>query len=128
MTVSPEALRLLDAIEAIEMRSLEWGFTDGSLSEHEASRSPTGSSGDGKGDGDLVEELIDAKLIFELRTSRRRSAHPLALRRDDASARRQPATLSRTSPGRARRRSSPISVSTVGPAASRAATACPPTS
>ena len=36
MPVSPFALKLLDRIEAIEMRSLEWGFTDGSLSEDEA--------------------------------------------------------------------------------------------
>jgi len=36
MTVSRQALALLDLIEAIEMRSLDWGFTGGSLSEDEA--------------------------------------------------------------------------------------------
>ena len=70
MPVSNHALAVLDQIEAIEMRSLEWGFTDGSLSEDEASDlgdqvcEAAGLSGtDGE---DLVEELIDAKLIFEM--------------------------------------------------------------
>ncbi len=70
MPVSPFALKLLDRIEAIEMRSLEWGFTDGSLSEDEAydlgdlvgaATDVTGIEGQ-----DLVEELIEAKLIFEM--------------------------------------------------------------
>lgn len=70
MPVSNHALAVLDRIEAIEMRSLEWGFTDGSLSEEEAFElgdqvcTAVGVSGtDGQ---DLVEELIDAKLIFEI--------------------------------------------------------------
>jgi hypothetical protein len=61
---------MLDRIEAIEMRSLEWGFTDGSLSEDEAIElgdqvcEAAGVAGtDGQ---DLFEELIDAKLIFEM--------------------------------------------------------------
>lgn len=70
MVVSAQALAVLDRIEAIEMRSLEWGFTDGSLSEDE-----TNALGDavvaegsaGRVDGqDLVEELIEAKLVFEM--------------------------------------------------------------
>ena len=70
MPVSANALAVLDRIEAIEMRSLEWGFTDGSLSEDEAyelgdqvceAAGIVGSSGE-----DLVEDLIDAKLIFEM--------------------------------------------------------------
>lgn len=70
MPVSPHALAVLDRIELIEMRSLEWGFTDGALSEDEAFElgdqvcedfSINGTDGQ-----DLVEELIDAKLIFEL--------------------------------------------------------------
>lgn len=70
MPVSVNALALLDHIEAIEMRSLEWGFTDGSLSEDEAfafgdevchKANLTGQDGQ-----DLVEELLDAKLIFEM--------------------------------------------------------------
>ena len=35
MAISLRALDLLDRVEALEMRSLEWGFTDGSLSERE---------------------------------------------------------------------------------------------
>jgi hypothetical protein len=70
MAVSANSLAVLDRIEAIEMRSLEWGFTDGSLSEDEAfmlgdqvcdAGNATGTDGQ-----DLVEELIDAKLIFEM--------------------------------------------------------------
>ena len=70
MPVSANALTVLDRIEAIEMRSLEWGFTNGSLSEDEAfalgdaaceANSVTCTDGQ-----DLVEELIDAKLIFEM--------------------------------------------------------------
>ena len=70
MPISAQALTVLDRIEAIEMRSLEWGFTDGSLSEDEANalgeaviaESPAGTA-DGQ---DLVEELIEGKLIFEM--------------------------------------------------------------
>ena len=59
---------MLDPIEAIEMRSLEWGFTDGSLSEHEAlALADLASDGKGRRAG-LIEELIDAKLIFELQS------------------------------------------------------------
>lgn len=70
MPVSASALAVLDRIEAIEMRSLEWGFTDGSLSEDEAfafgdevcdAASLSGADGQ-----DLVEELLDAKLLFEM--------------------------------------------------------------
>ena len=71
MPVSANALAVLDRIEAIEMRSLEWGYTDGSLSEDEAlvlgdqicDAMPGGSGTDGQ---DLIEELIEAKLLFEL--------------------------------------------------------------
>lgn len=70
MPVSNHALAVLDRIEAIEMRSLEWGFTDGSLSEAEAfdlGDQVCEAAGDSSTDGqDLVEELIDAKLIFEM--------------------------------------------------------------
>ncbi len=71
MTVSRQALAVLDLIEAIEMRSLEWGFTDGSLSEDEAYAlaDRVSNEDDGAGDSeDLIEELIDAKLIFELQS------------------------------------------------------------
>ncbi|GGA00055.1 protein DpdJ [Sphingobium fuliginis] len=70
MPVSNHALAVLDRIEAIEMRSLEWGFTDGSLSEDEAFElgdQVCAAAGVSSTDGqDLVEELIDAKLIFEM--------------------------------------------------------------
>ena len=69
MPLSRPALQLLDRIEAIEMRSLEWGFTDGSLTEDETvALAEAVSAGDNSGgDGeDLVEELIRAKVIFEL--------------------------------------------------------------
>lgn len=69
MSLSRPALRLLDRIEAIEMRSLEWGFTEGSLSEDEAlSLADAVSAADGSGgDGEeLLEELIRARIIFEL--------------------------------------------------------------
>ncbi|MER8778813.1 DEAD/DEAH box helicase [Mesorhizobium sp. M0977] len=70
MPLSVQALAFLDRIEAIEMRSLEWGFTDGSLSEDEAYAlgdtvvvdAPAGWA-DGQ---DLVEELIEARLVFEM--------------------------------------------------------------
>ena len=70
MPLSTNALAVLDRIEAIEMRSLEWGFTDGSLSENEAfalgdavceATGPIGTDGQ-----DLIEELIGAKLVFEM--------------------------------------------------------------
>lgn len=70
MPLSDNALAVLDRIEAIELRSLEWGFTDGSLSETEAFSlgDAVASAADAaEVDGhDLIEELIDAKLIFEM--------------------------------------------------------------
>ena len=71
MVVSQQALALLDLIEAIEMRSLEWGFTDGSLSEDEAFALADCANGEDEriGDGEeLIEELIGTKLIFELQS------------------------------------------------------------
>jgi hypothetical protein len=35
VAISVMALDLLDRVEALEIRSLEWGFADGSLSERE---------------------------------------------------------------------------------------------
>lgn len=70
MSVSANALAVLDRIEAIEMRSLEWGFTDGSLSEDEAyefgDQACAASDSSGIDGQDLIEELIEAKLIFEM--------------------------------------------------------------
>ncbi len=67
MEPTSKALQLLDRIEATEMRSLEWGYTEGSLSEDETFGLADQISGDGRG-YDLVEELIEAKLIFEIRS------------------------------------------------------------
>ncbi|AMS39347.1 protein DpdJ [Aminobacter aminovorans] len=72
MAISRQALAALDLIEAIEMRSLEWGFTEGSLSEDEALMLAVRvcHEDNGAGDGeDIIEELIDAKLIFELQST-----------------------------------------------------------
>ncbi|PYD46395.1 protein DpdJ [Novacetimonas pomaceti] len=65
MPVSINALALLDRIEAIEMASLEWGFTDGSLSEDDALSlaAEVCNIVDGQ---DLIEELIEARLLFEM--------------------------------------------------------------
>jgi hypothetical protein len=68
MALSTNALAVLDALEAVELRSLEWGFTDGSFSEQEAlalaGRAVTAREAD-----DAIEELIDARLLFELRAA-----------------------------------------------------------
>jgi hypothetical protein len=70
MTVSAHALAVLDRIEAIEMRSLEWGFTDGSLSENEAfglgDQVCDAANASGTDGQDLIEELVEAKLVFEM--------------------------------------------------------------
>lgn len=66
MPVSDAARRLLDEIEKIETMSLEWGFADGSLSEDEVLDLAERSCGD-SGAEDVLEELLDAKLIFEFR-------------------------------------------------------------
>lgn len=60
MTLSTNALLLLDRIEALEMRSLAWGFTSGSLDEQEA----IGLLGDFDAE-DALEELLEARLVTE---------------------------------------------------------------
>lgn len=62
MTLSIEALLLLDRIEAIEMRSLAWGFTSGSLAEDEMLE----LIGGGLHAEDALEELLEARLVSEL--------------------------------------------------------------
>jgi hypothetical protein len=69
VTTSRQALALLDLVEAVEMRSLEWGFTDGSLSERETEAFAGLVAGGGVSSDDLVEELIDAKLLLEIPSS-----------------------------------------------------------
>ena len=56
------ALEVLDRIESLELRSLEWGSTDGSLSELEAENLANAVSDKGE---ELLDELVEAKLIFE---------------------------------------------------------------
>ena len=55
--ISNAALKLLDAVETIEMRSLAWGYSEGSLSEAELMA---------LGPPSLVDELTDARLLMEL--------------------------------------------------------------
>ncbi|WP_425985282.1 protein DpdJ [Ensifer sp. R-19] len=72
MALSQQALVVLDIIESVEMRSLEWGFTDGSLSEAELltlMRSRLGGIANADTLDNLVEELIDAKVIIEIHGS-----------------------------------------------------------
>ena len=71
MTVSRQAFAVLDRIEVVEMGSLEWGFTDGSLSEQEAFAivDEVNDKNDAVcGSEEIIEELIDARLIFELQS------------------------------------------------------------
>jgi DEAD/DEAH box helicase len=68
VTVSSAALRLLDAIEKIEIQSLAWGFTDGSLSEDELFELAGKVADGGGGAEDLIEELLDARVMFEHRS------------------------------------------------------------
>jgi hypothetical protein len=57
--ISADSLLLLDRIEALEMRSLAWGFTSGSLTEDEAIELLEG------GAEDALEELLEARLVIE---------------------------------------------------------------
>ncbi|MCZ8323140.1 MAG: protein DpdJ [Novosphingobium sp.] len=59
--VTNSALHILDAVETIEMRSLAWGYSEGSLSEAELMS---------LGSVSAIDELIDARLILELPDSR----------------------------------------------------------
>ena len=63
MRPTQPALEVLDRIESLELRSLEWGSTDGSLSELEAEALANSVSDNGE---ELLEQLIEANLIFEL--------------------------------------------------------------
>ncbi|WP_176559273.1 protein DpdJ [Rubellimicrobium roseum] len=55
-------MALLDQIETLEMRSLRWGFTGGGLTASEASAlCPQADQAE-----DVLEELIDSKLLLEL--------------------------------------------------------------
>jgi hypothetical protein len=65
MPLSNDALTALDAIEQVELRSLEWGFTDGSFSEEQTLALIAGAVG-GSASEDALEELIEAKLVFEI--------------------------------------------------------------
>lgn len=69
MAISVRALDLLDRVEALEIRSLEWGFADGSLSEQETESLARGAAGGAVPAEDLLEELIEARLLLEIPTS-----------------------------------------------------------
>jgi hypothetical protein len=62
MPITAEQLALLDSIEALEMRSLEWGYTAGGLSQEDAFALCL----DADRADDMLEALIEAKLVFEL--------------------------------------------------------------
>ena len=65
MALSQTSLDLLDAIEALEMRSLAWGYVDGALSETDAI-ALLGSAGlSAAALEDALEELIEAKAVLE---------------------------------------------------------------
>lgn len=57
MMASTAALQLLDDIETIEMRSLAWGYVDGSASEAELAELAPPST---------VDELVEARLLIEM--------------------------------------------------------------
>ena len=61
MDLSTDALTLLDRIEALEMRSLAWGFTGGGVTEQEV----LALLDDEDRAEDALEVLIDARLIGE---------------------------------------------------------------
>jgi len=61
MPLSTDALLLLDRIEALEMRSVAWGFTAGSLTEDETLE----LLGGGPPAEDALEELLEAHLVSE---------------------------------------------------------------
>jgi len=60
MTLSADALLLLDRIEALEMRSLAWGFTSGSLGEDEALDLLDDLRAE-----EALEDLLEARLVTE---------------------------------------------------------------
>jgi hypothetical protein len=62
MKLTDESLALLEKMEAQEMRSLEWGYTSGSVSREEALVMTANSE---KAE-DALEDLIEAKLVHEL--------------------------------------------------------------
>lgn len=64
--ISNEAEDLLDQIEALEVRSLTWGFVDGSLSL-EATIALAAQRG-ARNPADVVEKLVAARLVFEVDT------------------------------------------------------------
>jgi len=65
----------LGALEALEYRSLSWGYVDGSLSEREAEDAVVAAlacSGAGHEAGQLLDDLVDAKLVRVWRSPERR--------------------------------------------------------
>ena len=66
MRLTRSSLAFLDKIEQLELQSLEWGCTDGILSETEIENLAKQISDGCEG---LVEALIDSKLLFEFERS-----------------------------------------------------------
>ena len=61
------SLDLLDAIERLEMEALRWGFVDGNLTEDEATALAAEILGGGPVGDDAIEDLLDRRLILEVR-------------------------------------------------------------
>ena len=57
--------QLLFRIEEIEVRSLIWGYVDGALSRHDVSQLAQDNAPD-EDPEDLIEDLIDRRLLFEV--------------------------------------------------------------
>ncbi|GAU81824.1 protein DpdJ [Bosea sp. BIWAKO-01] len=68
MTVSSRELTLLDQIETLEMRSLSWGYVDGSLAEDELLDLALDLAGSEDAADELIDRLIKLRLINELPT------------------------------------------------------------
>jgi hypothetical protein len=65
----------LSALEAVEYRSLSWGYVDGSLSEREAEgaiSAALGETGTKVDPGRVLDDLVDAKLVRVWRSGERR--------------------------------------------------------
>jgi hypothetical protein len=74
-----DCLELLDAIERREMLSLTWGYVDGSLSRVETLSLLPNSDGEFDVEA-LLEELIERRLVIEIRHRRLRSRFAEAIR------------------------------------------------
>jgi hypothetical protein len=66
MSVTDEALALLDALEDREVAALGWGFVDGAFTEAEIREAAERVAGDPAAASRLIDELVEHCLLFEL--------------------------------------------------------------